>query len=280
MRLYHLVFGGLFFLTANLALAQDDSTRDPPQENQEAKEVGPRGKKQKAGQGKGEADEGSNRPGSSKDSGDDVPQGQKQAAEHDAGRKSENAIPDNLADALAKALRNSPAILVADAKVRQAQAELNEVRLSVVQELTLTFQRRASNKADLAHHEATATKLVEKGYAKEASTDAITKLRQAILEDETRTLYLLGVGAEPSTEVHAGGGAGGGAGMMAGGMMGMRRGPGMGMMSGAGAMGGMPGMAGGMSRPPNDGTCCRSHRERSKERPGIGSPRKRASVLG
>jgi hypothetical protein len=157
---------------------------------------------------------------------------QKEAAERNAARKNENAIPDNLADALARALRASPAILVADAKVRQAQAELNEVRLSVVQEMTLTFQRRASNKAALEQHEAAFKSGRE-------TTLAAAQVHQAILEDETRILYLLGVGAESSAEAHVYGrpGAGGGAGTM-------------GMMSGMGAMGGMPGMSAGMSGGP------------------------------
>jgi hypothetical protein len=164
---------------------------------------------------------------------DDLSPEQKEAAARNAAPKNENAIPDTLADALARALRNNPGILVAEAKVRQSQAELNEVRLGVVQELTLAFQRRAMNK------------VIPPG---ELSTLTII----ANMEDETKILYLLGVGAEQASEApqasagrRAKGGLG--AGMMGGGMGAMPgTGMGMGAMPGMGMGMGMPAMGGGM----------------------------------
>jgi hypothetical protein len=158
---------------------------------------------------------------------DDVAPAQKEAAEREAAKKHENAIPDNLADALARALHNSPGILVAEAKVRQAQAELNEVRLSVVQELTLAFQRRAINRS------------MPPGQVNlQTST--------TILEDEAKILYLLGVGAEHASEApQASTGS-----RSKGGLSGSMMGAGMGMTpdlgGGMGPMGGMAPMGGGM----------------------------------
>jgi hypothetical protein len=243
-----LALAGLPLLVATATFAQDgtDLIDDSPKQGKEAASENPQpGKKAKSAPGPRRRNDGDLRPqqpGRKVDLSDDLTPEQKEAAERNAARKNENAIPDNLADALARALHNSPSILVADAKVRQAQAELNEVRLSVVQELTLAFQRRASNKAVLAHHEAAVQTGQESPLAK-------TDVQQAVMEDETRILYLLGVGAEQTAEAptsaSAGPKAGPGMGMMGGGM-GMQ-----GMMSGMsggmrGPMGGMAPMGGGM----------------------------------
>ncbi|HQU43697.1 MAG TPA: hypothetical protein PK867_12855, partial [Pirellulales bacterium] len=144
------------------------------------------------------------------------------------------------------ALHNSPPILVADAKVRQAQAELNEVRLGIARDITLVFQRYTNNKALRA-------KTVATEHAE------LEKLRQAILEDEAHLVYLLGAGTESGKpaeraelpakvqQAAAGGGMGAMMGPMGSGPMpgGMGGGPmggmGMGGMAmGGNGMGGMP----------------------------------------
>lgn len=243
MRLCHLVFTGLLFVISN-ALAQDDLIDDLSKERKEAaaKEAAPRRSQPKsraAGAPGARPDKSDLQPVPNTDLIDDLsPEQKRAAAERDAARKIENAIPDNLADALARALRHCPTILVAEAKVRQAQAELNEVRLSVTQELTLAFRRRASNKQALAFHEAA------EAIGKEQPV-ANTKLRQAIMEDESRIVYLLGVGLEtadhadrPDSSFKA----------MAEMMSGMRSGTGGatpgGSMAGGAVPGGMMGMQG------------------------------------
>jgi hypothetical protein len=254
MLLRRLIIAGSLLMIFSAAVAQDDLIDDLPQERKEAAKAGAQRTK------KPKDERPPLQPQPNTDLIDDLPAERKQAAaKGNAARKSENAIPDNLGDALARALHNSPAISVAEAKVRQTQAELNEVRLSVVQELSLLFQRRASNKADLAIQEATAAKMKEKGYTSQATPPDISKLRQAILEDETRITYLLGVGAEHYSDARLSGvgaqtsGSGGammgtmpGMGMGGGGMMGGGRGEMMGGgMMGGGMMGG--GMMGGGS---------------------------------
>jgi hypothetical protein len=108
--------------------------------------------------------------------------------EPNAAAKTANVIPDNLGEALARALGNSPTVLVAEAKVRQAQAELNEVRLSVTHDMTLAFQRRARNKQidDMRK---------KNGVSGVGTSEFGEKLHQVILEDESRIIYLLGVGS-------------------------------------------------------------------------------------
>lgn len=115
---------------------------------------------------------------------DDVSPEQKQAARANAAtKKAASLIPDSLADALAHALHANPNILVAEAKVQQAQAELNEVRQSVVHDLTVTFQRWSYNK-DLA-------KMPEHLSAEQVRDAAI-----AAREDEAKLNYLIGVGTD------------------------------------------------------------------------------------
>lgn len=90
-------------------------------------------------------------------------------------------IPENLADALSQALNRSPGILVAEAKVRQAEAELNEVRQSVVEELTVAYQQWGVEKKSF-------DSLVKKGLTGKDSVPL------GVIKNEARILYLLGVG--------------------------------------------------------------------------------------
>lgn len=238
---------GLLVMISSVAVAQDDVIDDLPQERKEATKAVNRRTKKKAEQPQLQ-------PRPNTDVIDDLSPEQKAEAAKKATHKAESAIPDDLADALARALHNSPAILVADAKVRQAQAELNEVRLSVVQELTAAFQRRANNKEVLAVHEASLTNLRKNNaVSKEEQQLELAKHRQPILEDESRILYLLGLGAEPAegkkVSENAESGAAGAMGMMMSGMGGMSGAP----MMGAGRPGGMwmgPMMGGGMGMGP------------------------------
>lgn len=137
--------------------------------------------------------------------------------------KTAAGIPGNLADALSLALNRSPGILVAEAKVRQAEAELNEVRQSVVEELTVAYQQWGVEKKAFAA-------LVKKGRMSE---DSITL---GVIKHEARILYLLGVGgrfrAAGGGQTHQTTGVPMGMGGMPSGMMGPMVEPGVQMMGG------------------------------------------------
>ena len=222
MRFYHLTLASFLFVISNAALAQDEDLIDdlPKARKEAAKEAAGRAKKPRTGA------EQTLPPDLrlNTDLIDDLsPEQKRAAAERNAAQRMESAIPGKLDEALACALHNSPPILVADAKLRQAQAELNEVRLSIARDVTLVFQRYTNNKALRA-------KTVATEHAE------LEKLRQAILEDEAHLMYLLGVGTEfwkqaeraelpAKVQQRA---AGGGMDAMMGGMdAGMGMGPGM-----------------------------------------------------
>jgi hypothetical protein len=119
--------------------------------------------------------------------------------EPNAAAKTANVIPDNLAEALARALRNGPTVSLAEAKVRQAQAELKEARLTATHDMMLAFRRWTNNKARLDKWKAALS-----GRALEKSPGGFPgqiDLQQAILEDECRIIYLLG--AESEAGLHA-----------------------------------------------------------------------------
>lgn len=58
-------------------------------------------------------------------------------------------IPEDLGDALSLALGHNPLLLVAEAKVREAQAEYDQVSLSVVHDVTVAFREYAHEKKTL-----------------------------------------------------------------------------------------------------------------------------------
>ena len=286
MRLHHLFFTGLFFVLSSDSPAQDDLIDDLPKERKDAAAKNTQQAKQsKSGQKQPLQLDSNNpplQPQPNTDLIDDVSPEQKQGASaKQAARKAENAIPDNLADAIATALHNGPTILVAEAKVRQAQAELNEVRLSVVQELTLVFQRWSSNKADLAAQDAAHEKMRKKGYlSKEAPPAYNPKLREAVLEDESRIVYLLGIGIETADHAErSDSSAKAQRSPPGGGGMGMMPGMGGGMMGGGMMPGGMSGMmSGGMSGMMSGGMGNTGGGMMSGTGTGRGSPRTSAAA--
>ena len=54
-------------------------------------------------------------------------------------------VPNRLVDMLDVALRSNPEVLQTEAKVRQAQADLNQVRLKVTQEVITAYHERQKN---------------------------------------------------------------------------------------------------------------------------------------
>ncbi|HVX12960.1 MAG TPA: hypothetical protein VHC22_17385 [Pirellulales bacterium] len=100
-----------------------------------------------------------------------------------------SAIPDNLVEVLALVLHNNPGVLVAEAKVRQSQAELNEVRQTAVHDVTLVFQRWSKLQ-----------KLV-KSTKGQVPAEAAAERDRELREDEAKLIYLLGIGGNLGTNV-------------------------------------------------------------------------------
>src|ERR671933_587452 len=69
--------------------------------------------------------------------------------------KPEGGSQHSLDDLLAKALRHSPDVQVAEAKVREAEAELRRTRLTLLQKVIEAHAAVESQKSKLAQAEAT-----------------------------------------------------------------------------------------------------------------------------
>jgi hypothetical protein len=98
-------------------------------------------------------------------------------------------MPKDLSAAVSRALLRNPQVLIADAKVRQAQAELNEAKFKVVSKVTAAFR-------DYAHYK---KMLVDVQNPNSASDDLRRQIRQEIEASELDLIYLLGIGAEPTS---------------------------------------------------------------------------------
>lgn len=95
------------------------------------------------------------------------------------------AVPDSLESALAAALRNNPDILLADAKVRQAEAELNQVRLKTVQDVLVAYKEYELQKEIVTRVEAF-------GDTGAISLEEALQRRQSLVRIEAQLRYLLG----------------------------------------------------------------------------------------
>jgi hypothetical protein len=112
------------------------------------------------------------------------------------------AIPQNLDEMIAAALRSNPEVVLAEARLHQAQAELNQARLKVTREVVTTFNERTQREAQLA----TAARalqdmehLVSTGGASKAEIERaqalVAQSRLAIAQTDAAVRYLVGVGA-------------------------------------------------------------------------------------
>lgn len=103
-------------------------------------------------------------------------------------------MPKDLSAAVSRALQRNPQVLIADAKVRQAQAELNEVKFKVVGKVTAAYR-------EYAHYKQT---LVDIPKDFKGPNDALRRQIQSQIEgSELDLIYLLGIGADsalPSPE--------------------------------------------------------------------------------
>lgn len=104
-----------------------------------------------------------------------------EAQKREAEEAQQLGVPESLDAALAAALANNPDILLAAAKVRQAEAELNQVRLKTVQDVLVAYKQydihmRHSRRVDIA-----------------VNREEAAKAQQDLVESEALVRYLLGV---------------------------------------------------------------------------------------
>lgn len=97
-------------------------------------------------------------------------------------------MPKDLNAAVSRALQRNPQILIADAKVRQAQAELNEAKFKVIREVTAAFRTYAHYKQGLA----------DVKNSNGPNDDMRRQIQNHLESSELDLIYLLGVGAESS----------------------------------------------------------------------------------
>ena len=128
--------------------------------------------------------------------GNDPPQGKSNSAKTYAEALAVE-VAGNTAAALERALRSNPDLRLADAKVRGAEAELNQIRLATARKVAVAFHRRQNNTEALKWAEAE----VAAGLSQ---MEAIHTGRNAAAESEAELLYLLGVGADAPADVPSG----------------------------------------------------------------------------
>ncbi|MBI4602150.1 MAG: hypothetical protein HY721_09340 [Planctomycetes bacterium] len=111
------------------------------------------------------------------------------------------SIPGALEEQIAAAMRSNPDILVAEAKLRQAQAELNAVRLKVTQDVLKAHQeqRKQAELIGVIEQEvAETTQRVQSGQATNAELSrarfAAVEAKAAFQQNEAVLRYLLGLG--------------------------------------------------------------------------------------
>jgi len=115
-------------------------------------------------------------------------------AEEDAPGKNLHAYGTlSLEQAIAQSLRTNPELLIADAKVRQAKAELNRARLTVVRDVTVAYQNWMAAKQDLPFSE----KMSKQG---KRTTAEVLAAKQKLAGCEYELMYLLGASAEASSD--------------------------------------------------------------------------------
>jgi hypothetical protein len=129
------------------------------------------------------------------------------AARPGADQKKEAAPkPLSLDEEMARSLRDNPDIRVAEAKVRDAQAELNRVRLQVAQKVTtghraLEAQRKSAATTERAFQRA--ARLRKQGSSTdeeiEVADEALARARGKLAELEAEMSYLLGQAPGSST---------------------------------------------------------------------------------
>ncbi len=99
-------------------------------------------------------------------------------------------LPATLSDALTKALRSNPEVLLAEAELQKVQAEYRQAQLRAIQEVTVTFRQRELQQGELSDCEEANKRVPGSNPDRE-----IQRLKHALAETDARLAYLLGIGA-------------------------------------------------------------------------------------
>lgn len=100
----------------------------------------------------------------------------------------------NLGKALERALQSNPDLRLADAKVRGAEAELNQIRMATARKVAVAFHRRQNDQQVLEVFEA-------RRASGTIRIEELAEPRQAVAESEAELLYLLGAGTDSAVEI-------------------------------------------------------------------------------
>lgn len=122
--------------------------------------------------------------------------GNDQMPEEQSRETSAEILVDNLAQNLGKAIERAlianPDLRLADAKVREARAELNQVKLATAQKVTIAFARWQFERSQL--------NTAEKQPRGAMPASEIRRLRLELAEGAADLSYLLGNGATPPSD--------------------------------------------------------------------------------
>jgi hypothetical protein len=116
----------------------------------------------------------------------------KDARKSNFGRRS--AIPETLSEALAQALESNPELSLAEAKLRQAEAEFYQAKLRTVQDVTIAFHEHQAKRRELEIH-----RKAKERVPGSTSAHELAKLNDDVVESEAKLAYLLGAGANRAT---------------------------------------------------------------------------------
>lgn len=103
-----------------------------------------------------------------------------------------NNLAQNLGKAIERALIANPDVRLADAKVRVARAELNQVKLATAQKVTVAYGRWESARSSFSRSSALGSGSVP--------SKQIRAIQRDVAEAAADLAYLLGNGAEPSAK--------------------------------------------------------------------------------
>ncbi len=118
-----------------------------------------------------------------------------------AGPAAASPASKSLAEMFEVALRSNPEVVQAEATVRQAEADLNQVRLKVVQEVITAYHEGRKQRELLGYYEEEAAsfrKRFEVGQAAQGEGNQafrqLAATRASLAQTEARLLYILGTG--------------------------------------------------------------------------------------
>jgi hypothetical protein len=120
-----------------------------------------------------------------------------------AAQQPQTPIPSSLDEMIAAALRANPEIVLAEAKLRQAQAELNQVRLQVTRDVVTAFNERHHREGVLAGAARAlqdVQKIAANGVMSKTEVDtaktSVSQAEMAYAQTDAEVRYLLGIGSQ------------------------------------------------------------------------------------